>query len=53
MMDGETVSSVYSSEKPIKDNQSNFGASFEYQFVDENNLDVYMNGKWVKFQTEE
>lgn len=53
VMDGEITSSVHPSEKPTKESQSNFGAGFDYQFVDEYNLDVYMNGKWFRFQKEE
>lgn len=53
VMDGEITSSVHSSERPTKENQSNFGASFEYQFVNEDNLDININGKWFRFEVEQ
>jgi hypothetical protein len=52
VMDGEITSTVDGSEIPIEDNQSNFGEGYEYQFVDENNIDVYMNEKWIRFEKE-
>ncbi len=52
VMDGEITSTVEPFEKPTQDNQSNFGSGYEYQFVDENSIDIYMNGKWMRFEKE-
>ncbi len=54
-MDGEIMETVDGSEVPVKDGQSNFGAGYGYQFVDENQIDVYMpygnpdEWKWMRF----
>ncbi len=54
-MDGEIVETVDGSEVPAKDGQSNFGAGYGYQYVDENQIDVYMpygnpdEWKWMRF----
>ncbi len=50
VMDGEITSTVEPSEKPIQDDQSNFGSGYEYQFVDDNSIDIYMNEKWIRFE---
>lgn len=52
VMDGELSSTVDGSEIPTQDNQSNFGNGYEYQYVDENNIDIYINGKWIRFEKE-
>ncbi len=52
VMDGEITSTVDGSEVPIQDDQSNFGNGYGYQFVDANNIDVYMNEKWIRFEKE-
>ena len=52
VMDGKITSTVEPFEKPTQDNQSNFGAGYEYQYVDENSIDIYMNGKWMRFEKE-
>lgn len=48
--DGQIMSTVDSSKTPTKDNQSNFGTGYEYQFVDEDSIDVYTNEKWMRFE---
>lgn len=50
VMDGEISSTVDGFEIPTQDNQSNFGNGYEYQFIDENNIDIYMNEKWIRFE---
>lgn len=50
--DGEITSTVDASEIPIQNNQSNFGDGYEYQYVGENIIDVYMNEKWIRFEKE-
>ena len=52
VMDGEVTSTVDASEVPTKNNQSNFGVDFGYQFVSNNCIDVYMNEKWIRFEKE-
>lgn len=52
VIDGEISSTVGGSEIPTQDNQSNFGTGYEYQFIDENNIDIYMNKKWMRFEKE-
>jgi len=53
VMDGKITSTVEAFEKPTQDDQSNFGLGYEYQFVDENSIDVFMNGKWFRFEYRE
>ena len=48
VMDGMITSSVDKTKKPTEDNQSNFGAGYEYQFVG-NRIDVYMNNRFAIF----
>lgn len=52
VMDGEIISTVDGTEIPTEDNQSNFGSGYEYQFVDENNIDIVINQKWIRFKKE-
>lgn len=52
VMDGEISSTVESSEIPTRDNQSNFGDGYSYQYVSENSIDIYMNEKWIRFEKE-
>jgi len=49
VMDGEITSTVDGTEKPAENDQSNFGAGYEYQRVDANHVDVVINGKWMTF----
>lgn len=48
--DGEITSEVPQDEKPTKNDQSNFGVGFGYQYGGEEGLDVYINGKWYVFR---
>ncbi len=52
VMDGKISSTLDGSEKPTQDNQSNFGDGYEYQFVDENSVDIIINNKWIRFEKE-
>lgn len=53
MMDGEITSTVDMAEQPIKDNESNFGTGYGYQYGSHEGLiEVCMNGKWWVFATE-
>lgn len=49
VMDGEIDSQVSGSMIPVKDDQSNFGTGYSYQFVDENNVDIFINGSFYRF----
>ena len=54
VMDGEITSTVDSSQRPIENNQSNFGAGYGYQIgATEGTIEIYMNGEWWIFATED
>jgi hypothetical protein len=54
MMDGEITSTVDGTEQPTKDNESNFGTGYGYQYgTHEGLIEIYMNDKWWIFATEE
>ncbi|AKL96979.1 hypothetical protein CACET_c35480 [Clostridium aceticum] len=53
VMDGKITSTVEPFQKPTKDNQSNFGSGYEYQVVNDNSIDIYMNEKWIRFDDED
>ena len=53
LMDGEITSSVESWEIPVKDDQSNFGTGYTYQYGTENTVVVYVNGKRIVFEAED
>ena len=49
VMDGEITSTVEQTEIPNKNNQSNFGKGYGYQYIDKN-IEVNMDGKWIVFE---
>lgn len=51
-VDGKIASTVERTETPTQNHQSNFGSDYGFQYVDENNIDVYMNDKWMRFVKE-
>ena len=51
VMDGKITDFVPVTEFPKENNQSNFGDGYEYQYVDENHIDVVMDGRWIRFCT--
>ena len=54
VMDGEITSTVDGTEQPTKDNESNFGTGYGYQYgTQEGLIEIYMNEKWWIFATEE
>ena len=55
VMDGEITATVSEYRLPAEDNQSNFGTGYEYQYVDENHIDIPMgdSGGWTRFCTGE
>ena len=54
VMDGEITSRVDGSKQPTVDDQSNFGTGYGYQYgATEGTIELFMNGKWWIFATEE
>jgi hypothetical protein len=53
MMDGQITSTVDGTKQPTKDNESNFGTGYSYQYGTEGTIEIYMNDKWWIFATEE
>lgn len=50
VMDGEIDKSVDSTAVPTEEGQSNFGTGYGYQWVSETEIDVCMEGKWMRFE---
>jgi hypothetical protein len=50
VMDGYITDQVDAAQTPVQDGQSNFGSDIGYQWVDETNIDVYIDGKWERFE---
>ena len=54
VMDGGITSQVDGSKQPTVDDQSNFGTGYGYQYgATEGTIELFMNGKWWIFATEE
>ena len=54
VMDGEITSQVDRNKQPTVDDQSNFGTGYGYQYgATEGTIELFMNGKWWIFATEE
>ena len=54
VMDGEITEQCSSSEVPAKNNQSNFGTGYGYQYGAEGTIEVLMDdGNWYIFTTKE
>ena len=54
VMDGEITSQVDGNKQPSVDDQSNFGTGYGYQYgATEGTIELFMNGKWWIFATEE
>ena len=51
--DGEITSTVDSSEQPTKDDQSNFGTGYKYQYGTEGTVEICINDRWWIYATEE
>ena len=52
--DGKITSEVDGSKEPSVDGQSNFGTGYEYRYSStEGAVEIYLNGKWRIFATEE
>ena len=50
VMDGETTSEVSDTETPTENNQSNFGTGFEYQFVGDGKVDIFIGDNCSRFE---
>lgn len=48
--DGEITTTVDVTEIPTENNQSNFGAGFDYQYGAEDTIEICMDGKWMIFE---
>lgn len=48
--DGEVQSTVDTSEKPQKDDESNFGTGYEYQFMGDDTIEVCIEQQWIVFE---
>ncbi len=53
VMDGEITTTVSEEETPTKDNQSNFGSSYGYQYCGRKVIHVNIEEKWHVFQASE
>lgn len=54
VMDGTITASVDAGSLPYKNNQSNFGAGYDYQYgPDSDTIEVSIGGKWMVFKTNE
>lgn len=53
MMDGSIDSTVQPGEIPKKDNQSNFGKGYGFQWVGDGSVDVFMNDLWIRFEKQQ
>ena len=52
VMDGQITSTVAETEIPTKNNQSNFGIDYGYQFgIDD--VEILIDGKWMIFKSKE
>ena len=49
-MDGKITTNVDFSKIPTKDNQSNFEGDYEYQYGEENTIEVKIDNKWIVFK---
>lgn len=48
--DGTITSSVSESEIPHENNQSNFGAGYEYDIISDSIVYVCIDDKWIKYE---
>lgn len=50
--DGHITSSVTPDLRPLENDQSNFGANYDYQYCTEDTIEVHIDGKWIVFKAE-
>lgn len=48
--DGEIKTAVDGTKKPVRDDQSNFGTGYGYQFWEKGYLNVRLNNRWILFK---
>lgn len=53
LIDGKILYSVAETNIPSKNDESNFGTGYKYQYIAENTIDIYINNNWVRFVTED
>ncbi len=51
-IDGEITSQVRPNEKPTKNNQSNFGTGYGYQYGEAGTIELFMDGRGYIFAAE-
>ncbi len=49
VMDGQITKTVAATALPDENDRSNFGKDYEYQYVDENHIDIVMEAGWIRF----
>ena len=49
-MDGEISSNVSENDIPNQNNQSNFSGKYGYQRIDEDTIELSIDGKWIVFK---
>ena len=52
LFDGVITSAVNQGEIPTKNDQSNFGTGYGYQYGTDGTVEVYINEKWAVFEAE-
>ena len=53
VMDGKITSNVELNKIPTENDQSNFEGNYGYQYVKENQIEIFMNDKWYIFETKD
>lgn len=48
--DGEIKTAVDGTKKPVRDDQSNFGTGYDYQFWEKGYMNVRLNNRWILFK---
>ncbi len=49
-LDGRIETNIESNKIPTKDNQANFEGNYGYQFTNENEIELNIDGKWIVFE---
>ncbi len=53
VMDGKIASTVDEKSKPTKDNQSNFGTGYDYQYGQKKGtIEVHIDDQWIVYEEE-
>ena len=51
--DGKITSNISSNEIPTENNQANFEGNYEYQYGEQNTIEIKINDKWYVFKAKE